>query len=345
MTEFANGADISSLPEWEQAGMRYCEGGEPRDLLAILRQQGVNALRIKVWNEPGVADVFPANQGHPLGFNNPDQVLALARRAHALGFRLMLDFHYSDWWADPAKQFMPRAWLGLPLAVVCQRLYDFTHALLARLAAEGIQAEWVQVGNEITHGLLWPLGMLPGHWPALAQLLRAGCAAVKAAQPQARTVLHLDAGGDGDLYGRWFAQAQALGVDWDAIGLSFYPCWHGPQAALADNLARLAARYAKPLLVVETAYPWRLDAARNQHWLMQHTGAETYPASPAGQAAFLRDLRRLVQAVPNGLGQGLFYWEPAMGAKPGERFGVWQNVTLFDEGGEPLPGLAALGGG
>ncbi len=343
MSEWVRGADISSLPELEYHGGVLRRDGEAVDSLSLLKAEGLNAVRIKVWNDPGHPDHFPANQTGPQRFNGPEQVVALARRAQAAGLRIMLDFHYSDWWADPQKQFMPHAWQGLALPELCERLYLFTVDILQRVQAEGIEVSWVQVGNEVSHGMLWPLGFLPGNWPALAALLRAGVAAVREAAPAAQVVLHLDAGCDQILYRHWFDQAQALDVQWDCIGLSFYPCWHGSLPHLAENLQLLAERYNCPLLVVETAYPRQLDRQRNGQWLLQHTGAEPYPATPEGQAEFLRALAAVLRAVPNGLGQGIFYWEPALLPLPDGSRGVWQNATLLADDGEVIPSLTALG--
>ena len=343
MIEFIRGADISSLPELEYHGGVLRRNGEPVDSLTLLRDTGLNAVRIKVWNDPGNPDHFPSNQTDALRFNGPEQVIMLARRAHQAGLRIMLDFHYSDWWADPQKQFLPHAWQGLALPDVCERLHQFTVDILQRVQAEGIDVAWVQVGNEISHGMLWPLGFLPGNWPSLAALLRAGVAAVRQAAPEAQVVLHLDAGCDQQLYRHWFDQAQALDVSWDCIGLSFYPCWHGSLPHLAENLQMLAERYGCPLLVVETAYPRQLHLKRNGHWLLQHTGAEPHPATPEGQAQFLGALADVLRGVPGGLGQGIFYWEPALLPLPDGSRGVWQNATLVDDDGEALPSLMALG--
>lgn len=343
MQSLIRGADISSLPEYEQQGGSLRRDGVAVDSLTLLAEAGLNAVRIKVWNDPGHPDYFPANQTGPQAFNGVEQVLALARRAQAAGLRIMLDFHYSDWWADPAKQFMPHAWQGLALPDVCEQLYLFTYDTLRRLYDAGIAVEWVQVGNEISHGMVWPHGFLPGNWPALAALLRAGIAAVRAASPDSKVVLHLDAGCDQHLYRHWFDQAAALDVHWDIIGLSFYPCWHGALPHLAENLAMLAGRYACPLLVVETAYPRMLDVQRNVQWLLQHTGAEPYPATADGQAQFLQALGQVLRAVPNGLGQGVFYWEPALLPLADGSRGVWENATLFAADGEMLPSLVALG--
>jgi len=345
MSDFVRGADMSQLPQLEHEGTRYSLAGKEMDCLEILRQQGINAVRIKVWNDPGNPDFFPANQSDWLAFNSPEQVIKLAQRASALGFRIMIDFHYSDWWADPQKQFMPHAWQGLPLEAVAEQLSLFTLDVLQRLRDAGVTVEWVQIGNEITHGMLWPMAFVPGNWPALAQLLIAGATAVRTFDPNCRIVLHLDAGADHEFYRCWFNEAIARKVPFDVIGLSFYPCWHGSLTLLSDNLNALAHCYGKSLIVVETAYPRVLDPNKNQHWLIQHCGSEPFPATEVGQAQYLQALSRSVRSVAGGLGAGVFYWEPAMIPSPmcREQHSVWENVTLFDEHGAALSSLAAFG--
>lgn len=347
MNNLILGADISQIPQQEYEGAHYSLHGEPMDCLQILRQQGLNAVRIKVWNDPGNPDFFPANQGHACRFNSPDRVIELAQRAAALGFRILIDFHYSDWWADPQKQFIPHAWQGLTLNAIADQLYQFTYEVLWQLRQRQIQIDWVQVGNEISHGMLWPVAFLPGHWPELAVLLQRGAAAVKDANSSTRVVFHLDAGADQSLYRKWFNEVVGRKIPFDIIGLSFYPCWHGSMKLLKANLNSLAECYGKALMVVETAYPRMLDIHRNYQWIIQHCGEEPYPASVEGQGQFLQALLRTVDAVSGGLGQGVFYWEPAMIPTPLTdcQNTAWENVTLFDSSGAALPSLAQFGRG
>ncbi|MGL4756616.1 MAG: glycoside hydrolase family 53 protein [Aeromonadaceae bacterium] len=340
------GADVSHLPQLEAAGARFYDDALPEDLLVILKRHGINAIRIKVWNEPGGHDRFPADQSGVEGYNNPDHVLALAKRAHRMGFKIMLDFHYSDWWADPGKQHMPVAWRDKPVAVVSERLYQFTHQLMSRLQGEGITPAWVQVGNEISNGMLWPLGRVP-HWDNLALFLGAGARAVKAVSPSTQVILHLDAGRDNARCRHWFEEIIARKVPFDVIGLSYYPVWHGAMGDLASNMADLTNRFSRPVIVVETAYPWTGGDGDTQPNIYTHTGPESYPMTPVGQRDFLWQLLREIHGVPQGRGLGFFYWEPEFIAVEGADWkqdagNEWDNVTLFDADGRALPALRSL---
>ena len=340
------GADVSHLPQLEAAGAHFYDGARPEDLLVILKRHGINAIRIKVWNEPGEHDRFPADQSGIEGYNNPDHVIALARRAHRMGFRIMLDFHYSDWWADPGKQHMPVAWRDKSVAVVSERLYQFTHQLMSRLQREGITPAWVQVGNEISNGMMWPLGRLP-HWDNLALFLTAGARAVKAVSPSSQVILHLDAGGDNARCRHWFEEILVRKVPFDVMGLSYYPVWHGAMRDLARNMVDLSSRFSRPVIVVETAYPWTQGNGDQQQNIYTHTGPETYPMTPVEQRDFLWQLLREIHGVPQGRGLGFFYWEPEFIAVAGAGWkrgagNEWDNVTLFDADGRALPALRSL---
>lgn len=339
------GADISHLPQLEAAGAQFYDhdAKAPEDLLRILKRNGFNRIRLKVWNEPGQYAEFPADQSGPEGYNNPAHVVAMAKRAQAAGLQVMIDFHYSDWWADPGKQTLPLAWRNLDAAAVSEKLYAFTHQVMQQLKEAGVTPAEVQVGNEISNGMLWPLGRVP-EWDNLARFIQAGARAVKAVSPESQVVLHLDAGGDNARCQRWFDAMLARGVSFDVIGLSFYPVWHGSLAALQQNMNDLSQRYAKPVIVVETAYPWTTANGDDQNNIYTSTGAETFPMTPAGQQAFLTALWQTVKAVPQQRGAGVIYWEPDFipQAGAGWKAGAgdeWDNVTLFDFHGRALPGL------
>lgn len=340
------GADVSHLPQLEAAGAHFYEQNKPDDLLVILKRNGVNTIRIKVWNEPGQYAKFPADQSDSVGFNNPEHAVALAKRASQLGFRIMIDFHYSDWWADPGKQHMPIAWQGKNAAQVSKALYQFTLRVMLKLKAEGVTPEWVQVGNEISNGMLWPLGRT-SEWDNLALFLKSGSQAVKTVFPDSKVVLHLDAGGDNERCRRWFTEAVRHDVPFDVIGLSYYPIWHGAMQALAANMADLSQRFERPVMVVETAYPWTKDEGDAQPNIYKQTGPEPWPMTPEGQTAFLSKLLQTVKQVPQHKGLGFIYWEPDFipVAGAGWKKGAgdeWDNVTMFDFHGNALPVLHAL---
>jgi arabinogalactan endo-1,4-beta-galactosidase len=366
------GADVSMTAEIEKRGAVFRADGVERDLFALLADSGVNWIRLRLWVDPR------DELGEPYmgGTNDLETTIALARRAKAAGQQVLLDLHYSDFWTDPKKQATPKAWRGLKGAELQARVHDWTAGVLAALAAADAAPDMVQVGNEITNGMLWPEGRTPRFIDAerrfegedeaardrLAGLLRAGVAAVRDAG-NAQVMIHLDFGGANELYRGWFDRMTARGLDFDVIGLSYYPYWHGTLKALGDNLNDIAARYGKGLVVAETAYAWTGDRPEGHHQVFKAELAETggYPASPEGQTAFLRDLYATVASVPDGLGLGVVYWEPAWlpvegttwASRAGMEYGddvveeggsSWANQALFDFDGNALPSLKALGG-
>jgi arabinogalactan endo-1,4-beta-galactosidase len=337
------GGDVSSLPKNEDRGaVYYDESGARGDALTILADHGMNWARLKVWVDP--AD----------GYNTGPRVLETARRVKALGMGLLVDFHYSDSWADPGKQVKPAAWQGHSLAQLGQDVYDHTRDVLEALRDQDTPADMVQVGNEINPGMLLPDGSTD-NWPALAQLLNSGARAVRDVSTSTRVALHLAEGGDNSLFRWWFDQAVTHRVDFDVIGLSFYPYWHGSVADLRANVNDLANRYGKDLFVAETAYGFTLagkDSAGNIfNSSLQQAGG--YPATPQGQAQELRDVFAVMAQVPGGHGLGVFYWEPAWTAVNGSGWdptdpssgNAWENQALFDLDSRPLPAMSVLGTG
>ncbi len=331
------GADLSSLPKNEDHGAVYHDAaGHRRDPVALLAASGVNAMRLKVW-------VHPAD-----GYNDRAHVLAMARRAKAHGMGLLVDFHYSDAWADPGKQNKPAAWANLPFDGLKQALYDHTYDVLSALRAQHTPADLAQVGNEINGGLLWPDGRWD-NWDGLAALLTAGSNAVKAASPRTKVVLHLAEGGNNGGHRWWFDNATSRGVPFDIIAVSQYVYWHGPLGYLQANLNDLTARYDKPVMVVETAYGFTLaeQDAETNIFNASLAAAGGYPATPEGQAKAVRDMFTTVASVDNARGLGVYYWEPTWTAVAGGGWDPadptsgdgWENQALFDYQGRALPGL------
>ncbi|NUQ90920.1 MAG: arabinogalactan endo-1,4-beta-galactosidase [Glycomyces artemisiae] len=337
---FVRGADVSGLLKNEDYGAVYRKAnGRPGDAVQILADSGVNTLRAKVWVDP--AD----------GYNDKDHVVALGKRAKRAGMDLMVDFHYSDAWADPGKQNKPAAWAELPFADLKTAVYEHTADVLGALRRAGVKPTLVQVGNETNGGLLWP----DGRWDQLeqmAELLAAGCDAVHDTAPQAKAVLHLAEGGNNGAFTWFFDNAVANGVPFDAIGASYYPYWHGPLSGLEANLNDLAGRYGKPLYVVETAYPFTTeDADGFANIVTDPEPVAGYPSSPENQVHWLEQIAEVVRNVPDGLGRGVVYWEPTWTGVAGAGWDPadpssgngWENQALFDFDGKPLPGLRALG--
>lgn len=334
------GADISFLPKIEDHGGVYTDGGLPGDLFDILADHGVNLIRLRLWHTPAE------------GYCDLDDILAMAQRAQAAGMDLLLDFHYSDTWADPAHQTKPAAWAALPFAALVDSVRARTRDVLAALIAQGTPPVMVQLGNEITPGMLWDDGRVGGsfntseQWAQLAQLLGAACDGVSdafAPDPEPLIMIHSDRGGDNGGCQWFFGNLLGQGVEFDLIGLSYYPWWHGTLADLEANLDDLAVRYGKDIVLAEVAYPWTLgwfDDTHNPVGLPEHL-LPGYPDTPAGQRAFLETIFSMIADVPDGRGRGVVYWAPEWITTP--TFGSgWENVALFDETGEVLPGLEAF---
>ena len=312
------GADLSFLPLAEAHGVRFKDDGVELPGLQIFRDHGYNWIRLRLFHTP---TQLP---------NNLDYTLAEARAAKALGYKFLLDFHYSDTWADPGKQFIPKAWAGKTHAELVAAVFAYTRDTIARFREAGVLPDMVQVGNEITNGMLWPDGRLPEHWDQFADLVKAGVRGVEAGSaPAARPLImiHIDQGGDRAKTREFFDRLNAYDVTYDVIGQSYYPWWQGSLLALRDNLAFMADTYGKAIILVEVAYNWKPSEYRG------HPGP--FPETPAGQRDFLDEVNRVVLATPHGLGLGVFWWEPAV-AGPLNRRG------MFDDAGNALPVLSVF---
>jgi arabinogalactan endo-1,4-beta-galactosidase len=319
---YANGADVSFLAQCEQNGVVFKENGQPIDVLLLLREHHYNWVRLRIFHSPNAApDRLP---------NDLAYTLALARRAKALGFRILLDLHYSDSWADPAKQSTPAEWSKLKHKQLVEQVFLYTRDTIAAFAAQGLMPDMVQVGNEVTDGMLWPDGKLPDNWDNFADLLKAGIAGVNTGRgvaPTPRIMIHIERSGDYDAAVWFYDNLIAHHVPFDVIGLSYYPFWHGNLENLRGNLRDLALRYRLPIVVVETAYNWAPGAMTAKK--------AGFPETPEGQLEFLRALNAAVRGIPNGLGQGVFWWEPAAEGPLGAR-------SFFDKDGNVLPVITAF---
>lgn len=336
------GADISFTLQLERAGVHFSLDGLRGPVERILHSVGSNWVRLRIWNDP------------PTGYSTAKTALRLALRAQRAGMKVLLDFHYSDFWADPSKQPIPEAWQGQDLATLARTVRRYTRDVLADFSRAGARVDMVQVGNEITGGMLWPLGQIyasgePDDWAGFTTLLKAGIAGVRDARrhgQRPRVMVHVDRGGD-NAGARWFYDhVLEREVDFDVIGLSYYPLWHGSLDDLQSNLDDLAGRYGKDLVVVETAYPWTLENGDDLENLItdlsQVPDAEEFPPTEHGQRAYFESLRQVLLAVPHGRGLGFFAWEPewvpGVGWTPGEG-NPNDNMTMFDWRGRALPSL------
>jgi len=311
--DYAIGADLSFLKQAEERGAVFKDGGVAKPGLQIFKDHGYNWIRLRLFHSP---TNLP---------NNLDYTLALAKQAHELKFKFLLNFHYSDTWADPQKQFPPTAWRGKSHAELVQAVRDYTRDTINTFREAGVLPDMVQIGNEITPGMLWPDGKLPQNWDNFAELVKAGIRGVedsRGTNTRPRIMIHIDQGGNKARTKWFFDKLNSYGADYDVIGQSYYPWWHGSLLDLRENLHFMATSYQKDIMLVEVAYCWRPTEYRNK--------PAPFPETPEGQREFLEEVNRLVLNTPDNRGIGIFWWEPAV-------TGRLRNRGCFDDDGNALP--------
>jgi arabinogalactan endo-1,4-beta-galactosidase len=312
-TTFAKGADVGWLPQMEATGYKfYDNNGKETDCLQLLKDLGMNSIRLRVWVNP--------SDDKASGHCSKEETIAMALRAQKMGFRIMINFHYSDSWADPAKQFKPKAWEKHSFAELLNDVYNHTFDVINALKVAGVTPEWVQVGNEIPGGMMWPEGSTD-NWPQLGQLLNKGYDAVKAVDKNIKVIVHVDEGNNNAKFRKFFDNATAQKVKYDVIGLSYYPYWIKKDysetiADLQFNLNDMAKRYNKEVMIVEVG--GEDDKVQNTYELLTAT-------------------IKAVKNVPDNKGIGVLYWEP-QGARS------WSHYALsaWQADGKPSPALNAF---
>src|SRR6266851_3074247 len=245
------GHDMSTLQQLESVGKTFSDDGRVQPAERIVAHHGATYIRERLWVNP------------PMPFNDLPHILTMARRIKQADLKFLLDFHYSDFWADPGKQPTPQGWQGQDLSTLANTVYSYTRDVVKRLARQGTPVDMVQTGNEVTNGMLWPQGAIyvdgSERWLEFTTLLKAAIAGVRdGSQRDVRIMVHIDRGGDNAGSRYFYDSILEQGVDFDVIGLSYYPWWHGPLSALQANLNDLAPRYNKDIVIVEAAYPWTL---------------------------------------------------------------------------------------
>lgn len=368
--DYVKGMDLSTLLELERLGAKYYDGGKERDILDIMKDYGVNAIRLRIWNDPW----GPSHESYGAGENDVPTTLAIAKRVSGKGFGVLLNFHYSDFWADPGKQFKPKAWEGMSTKELTQAVYDFTLEVMELFKKEGVNVTMVQVGNELSNGLLWPDGRLDVdggifEYDNIAAFVSAGIRAVRKSNPAIPVMIHLDNGSKNELYRRWFDNYVARGEDFDVIGLSYYPFWHGTMDDLIANMDDMAKRFRKDLIIAEVSMGYTMEDYREYEKLpeSERKGYATkpelvekieFPMTREGQAGFIKTLMERMETVSGGYARGFFWWEPAwipvQGSgwatpasleyihDPGPCGNEWANQALFDYDGNVLPALKAI---
>jgi arabinogalactan endo-1,4-beta-galactosidase len=351
---FYLGADISTLAQVERRGGVYRDEGKPADALAIFMKHGWTCFRLRIW-------VNPRN-----GINGLEYTRDLGKRIKAAGGTFMLDFHYSDTWADPQHQIKPAAWRDLSFDDLVKQTQSYTADVIKTLKDAGALPDMVQVGNEITGGTLWPDGQVKVplstvkvfagdvrpipvpqpyddaiQWEHLTRLINADIAGVRSAttpDDHVRIIIHIDCGGDWPVTKWYVDHLNAAGVDYDILGQSYYPIYHGTLANLRDNLRETINHYHKDVMVVETGYParpFRLTAAQAKNMI--------WPMTAQGQEQFLADVIETVKQAPDGHGIGVNYWHPESTAIPGPTTRPNNDFnSLFDVWGNAQPAMSVL---
>lgn len=382
---FIKGADISSLYELEKLGAQFKDNGIQKDLFDILKSYDFNYIRLKLWNDPYTLTSETGRRiPYGAGTNDLEKTISLAKRTleHDMGF--LLNFHYSDFWADPGKQTIPKAWRGLDVAGLENAVYEFTRDTINALIQENAKPTMVQIGNEITNGLLWPYGKKPDmsqvftpeeanvaeeQYKNIARFVSAGIRAVREIDPAIPIMIHLDNGGNNAMYRDWFDHYIKYGADFDIIGLSYYPFWHGKMQDLADNMADIASRYGKDLVIDEVSMGFTTEDYAEYEKLPAHLrkGMATkpelvtkieHPMTIDGQCDFMRDIWKTIKNIPDSKCRGFFYWEPAWIPVHGSEWATdaalsytgengpggneWANQALFDYAGNALPTLSVI---
>lgn len=310
---FSKGADVGWLTQMEAAGLKFYDStGTLQDCMALLKSLGINSIRLRVWVKPSG------------GWNNTSDVVAKAKRAKALGMKIMIDFHYSDTWADPGHQTKPAAWTSLSFNDLKSKVYNYTKGVMDTLKLNDVIPNWVQVGNETNDGMLWPDGRVSinqNNFSNFAALITQGYNAVKAVSDTTKVIVHISNGYDNSLYHWMFDGLKTNGAKFDIIGMSLYPSfvsggWSAANSQCLFNMNDMIARYRKPVMVVEVGMPVN---------------------DPNTAKAFLTDLINKTKSIANGNGLGVFYWEP-------ECYNNWQGYGLgaFDNSGKPTAAMNAF---
>ena len=327
--DFIMGMDASCVPALEAGGVKYYDyDSTEKDVYEILSANGINYIRVRVWNEP-----FDAN-GNGYGGGNCDieNAIAIGKRATEYGMKLLVNFHYSDFWADPGKQMVPKAWRGMDIDQKSEALYEYTRDCLQRLVDAGVDVGMVQIGNETNGSMCGESSSSLGGWKKIMQLMSAGSKAVREVCPEALVAVHFANPEKADSYVSYGKNLEYYQVDYDVFASSYYPFWHGTLDNLAAVLSNIAETYGKKVMVAETSYAFTAEDTDFYGNTIGEGGGivKDYPFSQQGQANLVRDvIDTVVNKTTNGI--GVFYWEGTWIAAGGES---WEeNSALWESNG------------
>ncbi|MBQ3202371.1 MAG: glycosyl hydrolase 53 family protein [Clostridia bacterium] len=327
--DFIMGMDASCVPALEASGVQYYDyDGTQKDVYEILRNNGINYIRVRVWNDPFNAD------GKGYGGGNCDlaNAIAVGKRATQYGMKLLVNFHYSDFWADPAKQMVPKAWKGMTIEEKSEALYAYTKDCLQQLVDAGVDVGMVQIGNETTGAMCGESSSAVGGWKKITQLMSAGSKAVREVCPHALVAVHFTNPENADSYVSYGKNLDYYGVDYDVFASSYYPYWHGTYENLAAVLSDIAETYGKKVMVAETSYAFTAQDSDFSGNTIGEGGnfVQDYPLTMQGQANLVRDLvDTLVNRTTDAI--GVFYWEGTWISVGTESYDT--NVALWERYG------------
>jgi len=362
------GIDTSTHFEELQKGAKYFLDGKEINPLEAFRSNNVSVMRIRVWNNPY------DEEGNPYlaGTCDVNNFLKLAKLARSLGYEILLDLHYSDFWADPAKQTCPKAWVGKSFEEIEECVYEFTKEVLAKAKSQGIDISYIQIGNEITNGMVWPYGKLDisvsprTGYENLTRLLKSGIKGAKEIFKDIKIIIHLERSFDQVTYREYFENLRKFGVNYDIIGMSYYPYWHGTFDEFFANVEMCKKEFNKEIFIMETSFAFTtkdylIEEGKDPQLVINEKNEDElsqklpYPMTIEGQEDYVKELIRLSKV--HGIG-AIFYWEPCW--IPGEGIcwsspssqkyiheegkeyrNEWCNQCLFDYEGNALPGFSA----
>ena len=327
--DFIMGMDASCVPALEKGGVKfYDHEGVEKDVYQILSENGINYIRVRVWNDPFDAD----GNGYGGGNCDIENAIEIGKRATEYGMKMLVNFHYSDFWADPAKQMAPKAWKGMDIEEKCEALYEYTRDCLQRLVDAGVDVGMVQIGNETNGAMCGEVSTAVGGWKRIMELMSAGSRAVREVCPEALVAVHFANPEKGDSYVSYGKNLDYYQVDYDVFASSYYPFWHGTLDNLASVLSNIAETYGKKVMVAETSYAYTPEDSDFYGNTIGEGGGivKDYPFTLQGQANLVRNVvDTVVNKTVNGI--GVFYWEGTWISSGGDS---WEaNSALWEQYG------------
>ena len=344
--QFLKGADLSSLQQYEDLGVKFFDenNNQITDVVDFFAKRNLDCIRFRLWVNPELSEENLSKTD----YCNLENTIKMAKRVKSLGIKLLIDFHYSDYWADPAKQNIPLKWkdkisktnFAQAQNELQKILFNYTTEALQKFKDENIQVDYVQIGNEITNGLLFPYGTISQKgsdvqkFSNVASILKEGISATKNIFPNAKIILHIDSSGDLSKSLWWFSCAEKSNLDYDIIGLSYYSLWQGKNLTQLENCVKtLSKKFDKGIFIVETAYPWTLGWKDNLSNLygMKNQLIEGFDASPQGQKSYFEQLCALMNRSVKNHPSAIFWWEPTCISETNKNLSSSiENLTWFD---------------